>query len=228
MLTKVTKEDSKYFEVRKFDVVSRKRSHDDGHHDEGPLNQKSRVSGAARGGRAVAGVVCGGGPPVRDPERPTYGVSFFEKSGFSSYKYLDSQNQIRNAGSPNWKKSIDVWTKELHDTLFNKLQETLPFGEDLIIHTFLKIISLAFKIITNNESDLNSFSYAIDKLIEDYFYGNTDTFKFDKKVTSAYANLKILQYGKEPINNNEKQSDVVPQEQDQSDNDYFAVVNLNN
>ena len=225
-VTKVTKEDSKYFEVRKFDVVSRKRSHDDGHHDEGPLNQKSRVSGAARGGRAVAGVVCGGGPPVRDQERPPYGVSFFEKSGFSSYKYLDSQNQIRNAGSPNWKKSIDVWTKELHDTLFNKLQETLPFGEDLIIHTFLKIINMAFKII-NDEFNLNSFSYAIDKLIEDYFYGNTDTFKFDKKVTSAYVNLKILQYGKEPINNNEKQSDVVPQEQDQSDNDYFAVVNLN-
>ena len=74
---------------------------------------------------------------------------------------------------------------------------------------------------------MNSFSYAIDKLIEDYFYGNTDTFKFDKKVTSKYVNTKIRSLGKEPINNNEKQSDVVPQEQDQSDNDYFAVVNLN-
>ena len=71
---------------------------------------------------------------------------------------------------------------------------------------------MAFKII-NNEFNLNSFSYVTDKLIEDYFYENTDTFKFDKKVTSAYVNLKILQYGKEPINNNEKQSDVVPQEQ---------------
>ena len=231
-VTKVTKEDSKYFEVSKFDVVSRKRSHDDGHHDEGPLNQKSRVSGAARGGRAVAGVVCGGvAPPFREPKQPPRGVSFFEKRDFS-YKKFDSQNRDAGSPKPNWKKSIDVWTleynnKELHDTLFNKLQETRPFGEDLIIHTFLKIISLAFKIITNNEFDLNSFSYAIDKLIEDYFYGNTDTFKFDEKVTSAYVNLKILQYGNKPINNNEKQSDVVPQEQDQSDNDYFAVVNLN-
>jgi hypothetical protein len=58
---------------------------------------------------------------------------------------------------------------------------------------------MAFKIIKKNEFNLNSFSYAIDKLIEDYFYGNTDTDKFEsiKNNRSAYEKLKNLQYNTE-------------------------------
>ena len=200
LLTKVYKEDSKYFEVRKFNDVSQ------------------NLSGGVG--------------------------NFFDKNRESVHEVVAmrrlSQKTKREAGTPNSKA-------QFHTTLYNKLRKTQTFGEEklaihnLIIHTFLKIINMAFKIIINDKFYLNSFSYAIDKLIEDYFYGNTRTFyklieeyfyaktiPFDySDVTSAYKNLKNLQYGDDGDVLMDESARPKLQEQHQSDNDYFAVVNLN-
>jgi len=201
LLTKVYKKDSKYFEVRKFNDVSQNLS--------------------------------GGVGKVFDKNRESV-------HDVVAMRRTSQKIKREAAGTPNSKA-------QFHTTLYNKLRKTQTFGEEklaihnLIIHTFLKIINMAFKIIINDKFYLNSFSYAIDKLIEDYFYGNTRTFyklieeyfyaktiPFDySDVTSAYKNLKNLQYGDDGDVLVDESARPKLQEQHQSDNDYFAVVNLN-
>lgn len=221
-VTKVTKEESVYFEVRKFNVVSQ--------------NQRSSLSGGVLRDRAWADARTS--VAVKRAARDARAMQLGTRADDEG---RPSQKIKGEAGTPNSKA-------QFHTTLYNKLRKTQTSGEEelvihnLIIHTFLKFINMAFKIIINDKFDLNSFSYAIDKLIEDYFYGNTDTFyelienyfntknstlEFISDVTSAYKNLEELQYGNVDSSMMGGSAMLELQERHQSDNDYFAVVNLN-